>query len=247
MRLFSRPPKPAVPAFIADALAEYGEAVLASRGGPPIDPQFGWDYVGPVVGAMYGPQRDQVIQELYDAAAAASAEPLVTIGAYSLLDESNAASEDERFLRLRDRFLEYMRERGYSSGHLTRYEADRWIEVHGDLRSSFDNIVDVEVPTGADAPPTKDLALGESWLVALTEPLPDGNAFFAERRASGEYIVYSERPKSSDDPTRARYDEDYLGAFSTMTDLLRAVGQMFGTRPYWAEKDLEPYFPRRRA
>lgn len=246
MRFFSRRPNPAVPASIVDSLAEYGQAVLASRSGPPLDPRFGWDYVGPVVTAMNGPQREQVIQELYDAADAAPSQPLVTVGAYNLLYESNTASGDERFIRLRDTVIEYMREQRYSSGHLTRDEADRWIELHGDLRSSFDNIVDVEVPTGADAPPAKDLAVGESRLVALTAPLPEGNAFFAEHRSSGDYIVYSERPKSSDDPTRARYDEDYLGTFSTITDLLRGVGQMFGTRPYWAEEDLEPYFPSRR-
>jgi hypothetical protein len=221
--------------------------VMASRSGTPIDPRFGWDYANPVITAMGGPARDRVIQELYDAARAASGQPLATVGAYSLLDKAHAPATDHRFLELRDASLEYMRQEGYSSGHLTRDEADRWIAVHGDLRSSFDNIVDVVVPSSAEAPPVKDLNVGESRLIALTAPLPDGNAFYAERQDQGTYMVFSERRSSSDDPTRSRWDESYLGTFASMTDLLRAVGKMFGIKPYWADEDLKPYFPSRRA
>jgi hypothetical protein len=196
---------------------------------------------------MHGPAREQVIQELYDAARAAPGQPLVTVGAYSLLNESGDEIRDERFQQLRDAFLDYMHQNRYSSGHLTGYEAERWIELHGDLRSTFDHIVDVEVPGPSEASATADLSPGEKLLVALTAPLPAGNAFYAERQADGSYIVFSERPRSSDDPTRVRCDEsDELGTFASMSDLLRAVGRWFGVRPYWANEDLDPYFPSQR-
>jgi hypothetical protein len=246
MALFGKSRSQAVSASVIGSLAEYGQAVLVSRSGKPIDARFGWDYVGPVIHAMSGPQGDRAIQEMYHAARAAPDQPLVTVGAYNLLYKADAPATDRRFLELRDATLEYMRQMRYSSGHLTRDEADRWIELHGGL-GAFDHTVEVAVPAQAEAPLATDLSPGESRLLALTDPLPDGNAFYAERQDDGTYIVFSERQRSDDDPTRQRYDESYLGLFTSMTDLLRAVGQMFGTRPHWADGDLEPYFPRRRA
>lgn len=216
MGLFGKNRDAAVPGSVIGTLAEYGKAALASRSGSPIDQRFGWDYISPVVLAMAGAQRERVIQELYDAAHAAPGQPLVTVGAYSLMSEADHTSRDPRFLELRDATLEYMRRMRYSSGHLTRIEADRWIERHGDLRSSFDNIVGNVIPTPAEAPAVKDLSPGETRLLALTGPLPDGNAFYAERQGDGRYLVFSERPRNSDDPTRARYDERELGTFTAM-------------------------------
>jgi hypothetical protein len=241
----SRPPRQVIPTNVLDQLASYGSAILGRRTGRPEGSAFGREFVGPVVLALQGPDRDRAIQELYDAAAAA-ADPLEVVGAFFLLADWDPASKDERFLALQDVFLDYMRDRRYSSGHLTRYEADRWIALHGDLRSSFDRLVAVDVPMQTQVPAVVELDAGSSKALALTGPLPEGNAFFAERRLDGIYVVFSERQRSSHDPTRVRCEEDYLGSFSGMPDLLRAVGQMLGTRPYWADADLEPYFPTRR-
>lgn len=236
-----------MPASLIASLAEYGKAIIAAMrtASPVTDPRFGWDYMSPVVLAMNGAQRDRVIQELYDAAMTATDRLMATVGAYKLLCEWDGNLRDERFLALRDAYLNLMREMRFSSGHLTGYEAERWIELHGDLRYSFDRITDVAVPSEAQAPQAKDLRPGQNRRVALTGPLPDGNEFYAERRADGTYGVFSIRPKGSDDPTRGRYEER-LGPFGTMPDLLRALGAYFGIRPYWADDDLDPYFPGRR-
>jgi len=198
--------------------------------------------------ALNSAQRDAAIQELYAAVSTSSDadRSLVTFGAYRLLAEYDGQLDDPRFWELCDTSLDYMHSRGFSSGHLTGYEAQRWITVHGDLRSSFDGIVDAAVPEPADAPSADDIDPGTNKLLALTAPLPEGNAFYAERGVDGSYIIFSERQKSSDDPTRTRCDESYLGSFVTMPDLLRALGQMFGTRPYWADTNVDPYFPSRR-
>lgn len=250
MGLFQRRPDTSVPGEILALLPAYGAAVLGARaaGQPVTDPRFDWGpFVGPVHTELMMGDRDRVISEVYDAAVNAEEREMATVGAYRLLAEFNPELDDPRFLSLYDEALERMRAVGFSSGHLTRYEADRWIAVHGNLHSSFDRIVEVGVPAPDRSPPAKPLEAGASRMLALTEPLPNGNAFFAERRSDGTYVVYSERPQSADDLTRARYEEDYLGTFDSHEGLLRALGEMFGTPPHWSDEDLEPYFPRRRA
>lgn len=250
MGFLSKRRRDPVPDGIIRQLAEYGTAVLAARreGRGITDPRFDWpNFIGPATDALRGPDSDSAVDAIFQAALEASDRERATVGAYNLIAEFNPNLDDRRFLRLFDDSLEYMRSAGFSSGHLTRYEADRWIATHGDLRSSFDGIFEVAVPDQSDLPAAKPLAPGESRMVALTEPLPRGNAFFAEHRADGKYIVFSEREYSDDDPTRSRYEEDHLGPFESLPDLLRAVGEMFGTPTYWADDDLEPYFPSRRS
>jgi len=229
------------PSEVIESLTAYGATALATRSGQPEDSRFGWSFVGPVVNVLRGPDQNLAIQELYEAGVS-SEDPLRLVGAYNLLKEWEPTSKDERFLELEDRFLDFMHERRYSSGHLTRYEADRWIAVHGDLRTSFDRIVETEVPSFSDAPTAGELELGTAKLLLLTAPLPEGNAFYAERHLDGSYAVFSERQYSNEDPTRSRYEEDELGPFSSMAELLRTLGEWFGLRPYWADPDIEPYF-----
>jgi hypothetical protein len=250
MSLFQRRPKTIVPREILALLPAYGAAVLSARaaGQPVTDPRFDWEsFVGPVHTPLMLDDREQVIGELYEAAVNAEDRETATVGAYQLLAEFNPELEATRFLSLYDDALEYMRKAGFSSGHLTRFEADRWIATHGELRSSFDGIVEVHVPDADELPSTKPLEVGSSRMLALTEPLPRGNAFFAEHRPDGTHVVYSERPKSLDDPTRSRYEESHLGTFDSLEGLLRALAEMFGRPPHWSDQDLEPYFPYRRA
>ena len=62
-----------VPASMIMSLPDYGRAVIADKRShaPVTDPRFGWDWLSQAILAMNGPQRDQVIQELYDAAVSA--------------------------------------------------------------------------------------------------------------------------------------------------------------------------------
>jgi hypothetical protein len=145
MGLFQRGPKTIVSSEILALLPAYGTAVLNARaaGQPVIDPRFEWGpFIGPVHTQLMLGDRDQVIGELYEAAINAEDRDMAMFGAYRLLAEFNPELDDQRFLALYDVALEHMRTAGFSSGHLTRFEADRWIEVHGDLRTSFDGIVE---------------------------------------------------------------------------------------------------------
>lgn len=120
----------AVPGSVIASLAAYGEAVLAAKraASPVTDPPFGWDYMAPVMMAMAGAQREQVIQELYDAALQARDREMAMVGAYKLLCEFDGNLADERFQVLRDFYLDLMQRMGFSSAHLTGYEMQRWSE-----------------------------------------------------------------------------------------------------------------------
>ncbi len=248
MRLFGKRDRgPVVPSHVRDRLADYGAAAFRAivTATPVQDPSFGYDgFQEPVFTAM---QRDPdtVVSEIHAAAIAASDRDYAVFGAYRLLAEYDPKSEDARFLELQDASVEFMRRRGLSSGHLTGYESDRWVRLHGDLRTSFDNIVDVPVPLG-DRAEVQTLDAGEVRLIASTGPLPEGNTFHVEKRPDGQLVVFSERLRSADDPVRERYDESQLGTFENLPDALRAVGAMFRSRPYWAHEDLDPYFTEHR-
>lgn len=251
MSLFQRGPKKVLPASILDLLPDFGEASLRARaGGEPVtnDPRFSWDQMmAPVSRALRGEDRERAIEQLHEAAINSPRREMAILGAYQLIAEFLPDHEDRHFLYLYDASLDLLRAKGLSSGHLTGYEAQRWVAVHGDLRSSFDGIFEVEVPTDTDLPPAGPLEVGDSKMLALTEPLPRGNAFFAERQGESTYLVYSERLYSLDDPRRVRCEEDQLGTFTSLEDLFRALGKMFGTPPHWSDDELAPYFPQRRA
>jgi hypothetical protein len=248
--LFQKRQRTLVSTEVLEMLPAYGDAVITARraGQPLTDPRFDWsNFVGPIHMALRGGDRDRVIEELYEAAVAATDRDLATVGAYRLLAEFNDKLDDRRFLKLYDAALDYMRALGFSSGHLTGHEARRWVDTHGDLQSSFDGIFEVAVPSPVHAPSAKPLGPGETRVVALTGPLPDGNAFFAEHRSEGGYVVFLEAPWSIEDPRRVRSDQTDLGVFDSLPDLLRALGDRLRTPPHWVDADLEPYFPRRRA
>lgn len=130
--------------------------------------------------------------------------------------------------------------------HLKRFEADRWFETHGALPTTFDRIVEVSVPDAASAPAVAPLAVGESRLLALMAPPPDGNAIFAEHRADGRFVVVIEAPRSSDDRSRVRREQASMGVYPSLPELLRGPGARLGTPPHWADDDLAPYFPHHR-
>ena len=256
MGLFSRSrrggsTRPLVAPHVPVLLAEFGGAELEARGrGRNVeDPRFSWDtfHRHVCIPMTEEPLRDRVIQEIY-AAAQASPEPeLATMGGYLVLAEFDFHMRNPRYLEMLDASLRLMRSRGFSSGHLRRYEADRWIETHGDLRTSFDGLVDVLPPEPDAAPETKTLGLGESRMLAKLGPGELDNQFHAERRNDGSYIVYSLRRRDADAYTIERYSEDQIGAFSSLPELLRALGDYLQSPTFWADDDLAPYFPTRRS
>jgi hypothetical protein len=124
-----------VPASMITSLPDYGRAVIAAKRShaPVTDPRFGWDWLSQAMLAMNGPQREQVIQELYDAAMSAADSQMAIVGAYQVLCEWDGNLQDRRFVELRDAYLQLVQQMGFTSLNLTGYESQRWSELHGGL------------------------------------------------------------------------------------------------------------------
>ena len=57
---------------ITSQLSEYAAATLRRRSGAQIDERFGWQYVGPVINGLGGPDREAIISELWEISSGAS-------------------------------------------------------------------------------------------------------------------------------------------------------------------------------
>jgi hypothetical protein len=144
MSLFGkRGPADVVPRDVLDLLEVYGRAAFEARlrGSKVTDPRFGWPNFLGKVSVVYQAHPDRTIAEIH---AATANNPFARFGGYrAIVEVGPGTSRDPLFLELMDAGITMIWERNLSSGNLNRYEADRWIELHGDLRSTFDHIVDV--------------------------------------------------------------------------------------------------------
>jgi hypothetical protein len=243
MGFFSKRPSTVVPADVLAVLSPYGAASWQARiaGQSVTDPRFGWDPFISKASQALRANPAQAIGEIY----AAAADRNTLLGAYFLITELDAASTDPRYVELMDATLQLMFDAGLSSGHLNRYEADRWIETHGDLRSSFDRIVDVAPPPPGVAVEVT-LAPGESLMVATMGPNELDNQFWIERSSVGSYGAFSMRKWEGDDTTLTRCAEDQVGTHETAEGVLRELGSYLGVQTYWSHELLLPYFTSRR-
>jgi hypothetical protein len=243
MPWFSNRTKALVPDVIVTQLGELGAASLEARarGRALDDPRFSWDDFFSRFLPAYQSDFTRAIAELH---AAAGADPLARFGGSQVVAEFEGGCQDPLHLDMVDGGLQLMHDRGLSSAHLTRHEADRWVQRHGDLRTSFDGLVDVAVPTDLKA--DLDLQPGRSVMVARMGPDPVDNEFHIERRADGEFTVFSMREWERGDGKLTRCEEQQIPPTSTIEEALLAVGEMLRTPPYWAHDQLQPCFPERR-
>lgn len=169
-------------------------------------------------------------------------DPCAMYGGYCLIAEFDPATEDPLYFDMMDAGLKLTYDRKLSSGHLTGYEADRWVDTHGDLRTSFDRIVDVAPPEQHTV--SVSLAPGESLMVAKMGPGPLDNQFHIGRTGESSFDVFSMRKQDSDAITLTRCEEPTIPPSDTAGDALYGLGQYL--RPYWAHEQLKPFFPERR-
>jgi hypothetical protein len=178
--------------------------------------------------------------------AAAGDDPLAQVGGYSLIAELDPTVTDAGYVAMMDTTLRVMFDQGFSSGHMNRYEADRWIELHGDLRTSFDRIVEIPVPP-PDHSAGLELAPGETLMLAIIGPELFANQLWIERAANGTYQAFSMREYETGDGTLTRCEEPSIEAGDTPEVVLRSTGAYLGSAPFWAHDALVPYFTERRA
>lgn len=256
MGLFSKGPKKLVPGEILSQLRAFGQASWDAKvsGRSVDDPRFSWTAFFSKVSSALRANPAQAIAEI-DSAAGDDA--LARFGGYSLISEFDASNEDPRYLGMMDHALQMMYERRLSSGHLSRYEADRWVATHGDLRTSFDRIVDVapSAPPPSTAPvspepaangPALQLNPGDALMVAKMGPNQLDNEFWIERGADKSFSAFSMRPADSDATALTRYSEESIGRWETADGVLRSLGGYLRSPTFWAQEQLDPYFVERR-
>jgi hypothetical protein len=241
---FSKRSSTAVPADVLNQLGAFGEASLEAKvsSRPVSDPRFSWENFFAKASDALRASPSQAIGEIH---AAAGADQLAQFGGYSLIAEFDASSSDPRYLEMLDASLQMMFDRRLSSGHLNRYEADRWIATHGDLRTSFDRIVEV-APPAPDHAAEVTLAPGETLMVATMGPDALDNQFWIEHTNAGTFEAFSMRQWESGDPTLTRCAEDSIGKWESVEGVLQSLGSYLGTRPFWSHDQLDPYFTQRR-
>lgn len=244
MGWFSKRSSAMVPAEVLTQLRAFGEASFEAKvsSRPVADPRFSWETFFAKASAALRADPARAIGEIY---AAAAADQFARFGGYSLIAELDPSTTDTRYLEMQDASLQMMFDRGLSSGHLNRYEADRWIATHGDLRMSFDRIVEVTPPPPGHVAAVT-LAPGETLMVATMGPDALDNQFWIEHTSAGTYKAFSMRRWTSDDTTLTRCTEDSVGDCGNVEGVLQRLGGYLVTRPFWAHEQLDPYFTQRR-
>jgi hypothetical protein len=232
-----------VPSDILNQLSAFGHVSFDAtvRGQAVADPRYDWSNFFSRVLHAYQTNLMQAIAEIH---AAAGGDPYAMYGGYRVIAEFEPATQDPLYLDMMDAGLKLMYDRKLSSGHLTGYEADRWVKTHGELRTSFDRIVDVMPPEHDTA--SVELATGESVMVAKMGPDPLDNQFYIERIGPNTFGAFSMRQWDSDAVTLTRSEETTIPQSDTAEGVLRSLGLYLRLRPYWAHDQLQPFFPERR-
>lgn len=243
MPWFSKHPVTLVPNEVLGQLIAFGRAAWDSKvsGRPITDPRYDWANFFSKVLPAYQTNLSQAIAEIHGAA---GDNPFAKIGGYRVIAEFEPENKDPLYLDMMDACLQMMYDHGLLSLHMTGYERDRWVDTHGDIRTSFDRIVDV-------APPQHHignvaLAPGESLMVAKMGPNALDNQFWIERIDETTYGAFSMRKWDSDAATLTRCEEESIGKFDTADGVLRSLGKFLRLAPNWAHEQLDPYFPERR-
>lgn len=244
MGWFSKRSSTAVPADVLNQLMAFGQASWEAKvsGRPVSDPRFSWETFVAKAAEVLRANPSQAIGEIHTAT---RGDQFAQFGGYSLIAEFDPSTADARYLEMMDASLQMMFDRSLSSGHLNRYEADRWIATHGDLRTSFDRIVEIAPPPPEHAAGVT-LGPGETLMVATMGPDALDNQFWIEHTSVGTYVAFSMRLWEAGDATLTRCTEDSVGSWETFGGVLQSLGGYLGTRPFWAHDQLDPYITQRR-
>ncbi|RLV47707.1 hypothetical protein D9V37_16290 [Nocardioides mangrovicus] len=243
MPLFSRRPRNLVPQEIVEQLNSFGNASWEAKLNSEtlVDDRFNWPNFFARFLPAYQTDLARSIAELH---AAAGADGLARYGGYRLVAEFDAACEDPNYLEMMDAALDLMYEHDLSSIHLTGYERDRWMTTRGDVKTTFDRIVEVELDprlvSGLEIEP------GQRIMLALMGPKPLDNQFWIERREDSMYEGFSMRQWDSDAGVLTRCEEKEIGSSATVEEALASLGRYLRRAPYWAHSALDPFFPEKR-
>lgn len=238
-------PDPLVPVDVLSLLHDFGEASWQSKqtARPLSDPRFGWD---PFFSRFLPAYQQDLPRAIAEVHSAAGSDQFARYGGYRLVAEFDGACPEPLYLDMMDAALTMMCDNRLSSGHMTGHERDRWVAVHGDVRTSFDRLVEA-TPPPADAVSGLVLQPGQRLMVARMGSHPLDNEFWIERLAQGTYQAFSMRQQNSDSVSLTRCEEQTIGVHESVENLLRSMGQYFQRPTPWSHAELDPYFLERRS
>jgi hypothetical protein len=245
MSWFTKRPQTLVSADLLGQLEAFGRVAWQSKvnTAPITDPRFIWEGFFAKFFPASQADLDGAITEVHGAA---GDEPFARYGGYRLVAEFEPASQHPLYLDMMDAGLQMMYDAGLSSMYLTGYERDRWVAVHGDVRSSFDRIVEVE-PAPADAVADIALAPGQALMVASMGAGSLDNQFWIERRGETTYGAFSMRQQNSESVALSRCEEAEVGTSESVEGVLRSLAAYLRIPPSWVHPELDPFFTQRRA
>lgn len=226
MPLFSRRPQTRLPADILAQLEQLGRAAY--------DPS-GYESPWQLTVAMYHlaqEDRDSFLADLAAVALPAGGWPVY--GAMKLIMDILEPDLDQPdFNAIALAGLEFFRSHGVPTSRLSPNEMGLWHRLQGD-----------DAPWLVGRPPPPDrltpLQPGEVRRVAQVFPGPRSNVIYVKQTAPDRYVAVVDGEWSEED--RRRVQNEWYAARS-LHDLYVRIGQGFQTPCYWADHELEPYFP----
>ena len=226
MGLFSRRQQSRLPTNILDQLEQLGRSSY--------DPQ---NYESPwqLTVDMY--QLSQADRDGFVADLAAVALPVggwPVYGAMKLvLDIIDPQLDQPDFNAIVLAGLQFLRSHGVPGNRLSLNEMRLWHRSQGE---------DTPWLVGRPVPPDRltPLQPGEMRRVAQVAPGPHSNILYVRQAASDRYVAIIDGEWSDEEPRRAQNDwyED-----GSLHGLYARIGHAFQTPCYWADPELEPYFP----
>lgn len=226
LSLFGRRPRRRLPADILAQLEQLGRAAY-----DPSSAEAPWQ----LTVAMYQlaqEDRDGFLGELATVSLPAGGWPVY--GAMKLvMDILEPKPDQPDFNAIVLAGLEFLRSHGVPTSRLSPNEMDQWRRLRVD---------DAPWLMGRPVPPDRltPLRPGEVRRVAQVFPGSSSNVIYVKQAAPESYVAVIDGEWSAEDPRRVQ--NDWYQARS-LHELYVRIGEGFQTPCYWANRELEPYFP----
>jgi len=224
--LFSRRPRTRLPADILAQLEQLGRASY-----DPSNHEAPWQ----LTVAMYQlaqQDRDGLLAELAAATLPAGGWPVY--GAMKLImDILDPKLDQPDFNAIALAGLQFLRSNGVPPNRLSPNEMDLWRRLRTD---DAPWLVGRPLPLDRLTP----LQPGEVRRVAQVFPGPSSNVIYVKQVAPDSCVAVIDGEWSEEDPRRVQ-NEWYTA--QSLHELYTRIGEAFQTPCYWADPELEPYFP----
>jgi hypothetical protein len=134
---------------------------------------------------------------------------------------------------LRNGSLQFLRDNGVPNNRLSAYEWQYWVSHRGGEEPWL-----VARPLPSD---TTITPLDEAEVRRIVQIFPDSDSnIILVRRDHDRYVSVIDARQSEEDPSRVQ--NDWLVS-SSLADLYRQVAESFQIPTFWADPELEVYFP----